>query len=105
MLSIHFYHYKLLQFNKLNYEILFLYKLKLVSSFTIFYCDIFYCDIFYCYKCYDEEPKNEEDIKLFCDYDNLHRSIHSNDLNKRIKLEYGTEKAKIELLKYLKGKL
>jgi len=84
-----FLYYYYIYFYIYNFNLIF--TLENIETHYIIFC----ADIFYCYKCYEEEPKNEEDIKLFCDYDNLHRNIHSNDLNKRIKLEYGTEKAKI----------
>ena len=60
----------------------------------------------YCYKVYDcGLPKTESDIQEYCSCDNLHRSLHDNDYNRRIRLVSGTEDSIDALINYLKMEL
>ena len=56
----------------------------------------------YCYEMYEKgSPKNENDIIDYCNIKNLHRSLHDNDYNKRVTLEYGTAESINLLFNYL----
>ena len=59
-------------------------------------------DVFYCYKRYNGKPKNDEDVYNFCSCSNLHRSLHDNDNNKRIKIDSFTEESLTSFLLHLK---
>ena len=55
----------------------------------------------YCYKvCECGIPKDDTKIKEYCSRDNLHRSLHDNDYNRRVKLVCGTEESIDKLIKY-----
>ena len=59
----------------------------------------------YCYKVHEcGLPKTESDIKEYCSRENLHRSLHDNDYNRRIRLVQGTEDSIDALINYLKRK-
>jgi hypothetical protein len=78
-----------------------IFSLNNVETHYITYCDY---DTFYCYKCYSRKPENDTEIKEYCKEENLHRSLHDNDYERRIELTYATIEAYDELLKYLTKK-
>lgn len=76
-----------------------IFSLKNVETHYITICNR---TTWYCYKVYKYGlPKNDCEINEYCSYDNLHRSLHDNDYNRRIKLVYGTEDSIDQLINYL----
>lgn len=56
----------------------------------------------YCWKCIHEGlPKNDFEIKEYCSYDNLHKSLHDTDYNRRVRLVCGAEDDINKLLNYI----